>query len=73
MDSESRAFEAVQFESLQSHDSFSSVPLRCRTAMIPQDITPWTLPLLLGALLRAIPRLPQQAPALIRVSRNSRD
>lgn len=73
MDSESRAFEAVQFESSQSLDVFSSVPPRYRAAMIPQDITPWTLAALLGALLRAMPRLPQQTPALIRISRNSRD
>lgn len=70
MDSEARAFEAIQFGSF---DSLGSVPVRCGGAMVPQPITPWTLIGLAAALVRAVPRLPLQTPALIRASRNSRD
>lgn len=72
MDSESRAFEAFPFESSPAFSPLGNVPIRCRAAMIPQDVTPWTLARLAAALLRVVPRLPSSAPALVR-ARNSRD
>lgn len=72
MDCDSRAFETT----LSNFSDFSelvSVPLRRPSPMAAQPIIPWTPLSALAALARLAFAVPRLAPAVVRVTRDSRD